>query len=129
MSSSRVRPWQDSTPDYFRMIDSPLQAVGYNQIDYGFRGRHEYYHVRQAFLRSYQFSTQTSFKEKLKRSVKELNERAMDVIVEIWQEMSPRKLRIRMLRCRLSHFPSFVFRCFSVQGDRRRCFSVIRLNG
>nr|DAD25328.1 TPA_asm: hypothetical protein HUJ06_026792 [Nelumbo nucifera] len=112
--------WPDSTTDYHRLADRPWQAVvDYsNQLDHGFRGRHDY-HVRQAFLRSYQFSTQTSFKEKLKRSVKELNETAMGVIVGIRQEMSPRKLGARMFRLRLLLLSSFPFRCFTGQGQRR----------
>ncbi|KAH7572829.1 hypothetical protein JRO89_XS03G0021000 [Xanthoceras sorbifolium] len=81
-------------------------ANKWQEFDYLESGisRHDrdYWHTRSAFLNSYRFSEQNQFKEKLKRSVKELNEAAMGVVLDIRKEMSKRKVGIRFFRLRFA---------------------------
>lgn len=126
MPSTRVRPmttfnWPDTNLSRVVVVDSPQQAaVLHNHNDYydGYTSRHDY-RGRQAFLRSYQFSTQKSFKEKLTRSVKELNEVTAGVIVDVRQEISRRRLSIRIFRLRSLFSSMLLSRCFTLWHDKQ----------
>lgn len=78
------------------------------------RGAREYWHARRVFLGSYHFSEEKGFKVKLRRSVRELNEAAMGVIVDIRREVSKRRAGIRVFKVRLV-LPTLVLivRCFT----------------
>ncbi|KAG9444689.1 hypothetical protein H6P81_016029 [Aristolochia fimbriata] len=64
----------------------------------GFRdmnGSRRDYLVRQAFLRSYKFTVEESFGEKVKRSFVELNEKAKRVFQELRSEMNAHRPGLR----------------------------------
>ncbi|KAL5784067.1 hypothetical protein ACOSQ2_006459 [Xanthoceras sorbifolium] len=101
-------------------------ANKWQEFDYLESGisRHDrdYWHTRSAFLNSYRFSEQNQFKEKLKRSVKELNEAAMGVVLDIRKEMSKRKVGIRFFRLRFALSSQVVvsIRCFTPWLSKKR---------
>ncbi|KAL6342619.1 hypothetical protein AAG906_012481 [Vitis piasezkii] len=69
-----------------------------------FRQGSGYSQSRRAFLTSYHFSVEEKggIKEKLRRSVKELNEAAMGALVEIGREVGKRRPGIRVFRVSFS---------------------------
>lgn len=72
-------------------------------------------HARREFLRSYHFSKKSGLKEKLIRSVKELNGMAMVVVSDIRRQVSTRRVGIRVFRITMD-LPSLVFvslRCYT----------------
>ncbi|XP_038679364.1 uncharacterized protein LOC119980646 [Tripterygium wilfordii] len=77
----------------------------------------DYWHSRNAFLKSYHFSDQDSIKDnKLKRSLKGLNKAAMGVVLDIRRDISRRRPGIRVFRFTLglpSSFAVFSIRCFA----------------
>ena len=101
----------------FQSDSTPAASL---QLDYGRcsrRGR-EFWYARRAFLNSYHLSseknTNGSFKERLKRSVKELNEAAMGVVVDMHRGMSQRRIGIKTFRITVA-LPSWFLvrmRCF-----------------
>ncbi|KAK9288343.1 hypothetical protein L1049_016796 [Liquidambar formosana] len=109
MRNTRVRPlivsnWSNT---------SPYESLQANDYGGSFRRGCDYWYARQAFLNSYHFSEQNGFKEKLRRSVKELNELAMGLISEIRQEMAKRRLGTRVFKFRLGWPSLAVVRCFT----------------
>ncbi|XP_022631922.1 uncharacterized protein LOC111240682 [Vigna radiata var. radiata] len=113
-ATNQVRP--DAASD-----ESP-DVQHYPQLDHGGwsrRGR-EFCEARRAFLNSYHLSLERnnngrSFKEKLKKSVKEVNEAAMGVVLSMHRRvLSKRRLKIRVFRIRMtSHSLALVtIRCF-----------------
>jgi len=77
------------------------------QLDHGGwsrRGR-EFCEARRAFLNSYHLSLERSnngsFKEKLKRSVREVNEAAMGVVLGM-HKVSKRRVKVRVFRIKMS---------------------------
>lgn len=71
------------------------------QDDYASGNRNDlqyYWHARRAFLSSYQFSEENKCNKKLKGSLKELNEAAMRIFSDIRQEVSKRRLGIRVFK-------------------------------
>ncbi|XP_056161510.1 uncharacterized protein LOC130135785 [Syzygium oleosum] len=141
MSSSEPEPLHDDLHHQLNDHDYSLQAG--DRHDEGIivsvceyrRGR-EYWHARQAFLRSYHFSSSSpppeedhcdhdrrddhdrasGFKGKLKRSMKGFNETAAGVVMEVRRGMmSKRRLKIRVFRVKLNVHSSLValtMRCF-----------------
>ncbi|KAL0547282.1 hypothetical protein IC582_017211 [Cucumis melo] len=84
------------------------------------RRRHDrdFWHARQAFLKSYNFSDgyrrDDGLKGKMKRSMKELNRSTSRMVGSICEDVAKRKLGIRVYRLTIS-LPSMVFmtvRCF-----------------
>ncbi|KAJ1376100.1 putative transmembrane protein [Sesbania bispinosa] len=103
MRNSKVRPIKLSNSS-----DNSLQVTPNLQLDHGtcsLRGR-EFWYARRAFLNSYHFNLERnnngSFKEKLKKSVKEVNEAAMRVVLGMRQGMYKRRLGIRAYRVTMS---------------------------
>ncbi|KAK7257881.1 hypothetical protein RIF29_32177 [Crotalaria pallida] len=120
MPYSKVRPvftpnFSDAHSDY-----NSLQQTLNMELDHGGwsrRGR-EFWYARRAFLNSYHLSLERnnngSFKEKLKKSVKEINEAVVGVVLSMRRGMQKRKLGIRAYRVTMS-LPSLVLvtmRCF-----------------
>ncbi|CAK9167556.1 unnamed protein product [Ilex paraguariensis] len=60
-------------------------------VAYGYRRSCEYLRARQAFLNSYQFSVDNTFKETVKRSVKGFREVAMAVVSQNREEIKSRR--------------------------------------
>jgi len=112
MRHSKVRPNEGS--DESHVEHNP-------QLDHGGwsrRGR-EFCEARRAFLNSYHLSLERnnngSFKEKLKKSVKEVNEAAMGVVLSMHRRVvSKKRVKIRVFRIRMSsHSLALVtVRCF-----------------
>jgi len=78
------------------------------QLDHGGwsrRGR-EFCEARRAFLNSYHLSLERnnngSFKEKLKKSVREVNEAAMGVVLGMHRKVSKRRVKMRVFRVKMS---------------------------
>ncbi|CAJ1955546.1 unnamed protein product [Sphenostylis stenocarpa] len=88
--------------------DESPHVVHNPQLDHGGwsrRGR-EFCESRRAFLNSYHLSLERnkngSFKEKLKRSVRDVNEAAMGVVLGMHRRVSKRRVRIRVFRVKMS---------------------------
>ncbi|KAH7663898.1 hypothetical protein IHE45_14G086200 [Dioscorea alata] len=60
---------------------------------------HEHYTVRQAFLKSYQFTVRESFGEKLWRGFREFNKMGKAAIVQAFHRISGRVPAMRSLKC------------------------------
>lgn len=73
------RSWSGSTMDFVRLLDATEDDAYY--FGYRFRGNQNFL-ARQAFLRSYQFCIEETFKDKLKRSVRRLSEESFEEIVK-----------------------------------------------
>jgi len=71
--------WSHSSMDFVRLLDATEDDAYY--FGYRFRGNQNYL-ARQAFLRSYQFCIEESFKDKLKRSFRRLSEESFAEIVK-----------------------------------------------
>jgi len=71
--------WYDSSMGFVRLLDATEDDAYY--FGYRFRGNQNYL-ARQAFLRSYQFCIEESFKDKLKRSIQTLCEDSFEEIVK-----------------------------------------------
>ncbi|KAF3455730.1 hypothetical protein FNV43_RR00372 [Rhamnella rubrinervis] len=96
----------------------PCEALQFTDIDNDedehLEGR-DLGHARREFLRSYHFSKQSGLKEKLRRSVKELNGTAMVVVSNIRQQVSTRRLGIKVFRITMD-LPAVIFvsvRCYT----------------
>lgn len=74
------RSWSGSSMDFVRLLDVTEDDAYY--FGYRFRGNQNYL-ARQAFLRSYQFCIEETFKDKLKRSVRRLREESFEEIVKL----------------------------------------------
>lgn len=74
----------------------------------------EYSQSRRVFLNSYHFRVEkTGMKEKMRKSVKEMNEAAMEALMVIRREVGKRRIGIRIFRVRISlssHL--FLVNCF-----------------
>ncbi|OIW05712.1 hypothetical protein TanjilG_23498 [Lupinus angustifolius] len=90
------------------------------ELDHGGWSRrgHEFWYARRAFLNSYHLSMETnnngSFKRKLKKSVKEINEAVIGVVLSIRRGMQKRKVGVKAYRVTMN-LPSLVLvtmRCF-----------------
>ncbi|KAK3204400.1 hypothetical protein Dsin_018446 [Dipteronia sinensis] len=100
----------------------------WEEFDYFESGisRHDrdYWHTRRAFLNSYRFTEHNEyFKGKLKRSMKELNNAAMGVVLDIRKEMSKRKVGFRVFRFKFALSSSMVLvsiRCFTPWLGKKR---------
>ncbi|KAG4973908.1 hypothetical protein GYH30_030868 [Glycine max] len=87
MRSSKVRPIKlsnnlDENSDNYSLQLTP-NLLQHSHGTWSLRGR-EFWYARQAFLNSYHFNLERnndSFKEKLKKSVKEVNEAAMRIVL------------------------------------------------
>nr|KYP58434.1 hypothetical protein KK1_013841 [Cajanus cajan] len=101
---------------------SPQVAHNVPQLDHGGwsrRGR-EFCEARRAFLNSYHLSLDQrnnnngSFKEKLKKSVREVNEAAMGVVLGMRRGVSKRRVGIRVFRVKMSaqSLALVTMRCF-----------------
>lgn len=131
MPNSKVRPlvafnWPDmnlveSHDDDHLQIANKWQDFDYSESGITRKDR-DYWHTRRAFLNSYRFSEKNEFKGKLKRSVKELNEAAMRVVLDIRKEISKRKLGFRVFRFKfaLSSLVLVSIRCFTPWLERKR---------
>lgn len=101
-----------------KRITEPLQLTDDWHETYGSGRCHsrDFWYARRAFLSSYHFSEQNGFKDKLKRSVKELNVVATGIVGDIRRRiMSKRRLGIRVYRLTVA-LPSLVLvtiRCFT----------------
>lgn len=113
MRHSKVRPNAPS--------DDQSPQLTYNpQLDHGGwsrRGR-EFCEARRAFLNSYHLSLERknngSFKEKLKKSVKEVNQVAMGVVLGMRRGVSKRRVGIKVFRVKMSSHSMVLvtLRCF-----------------
>ncbi|THG07344.1 hypothetical protein TEA_025849 [Camellia sinensis var. sinensis] len=92
------------TINAWQPITSPMED------DYG----RDYWHARRAFLTSYHFSERknTGFKEKMKKSLKGLNEVAMKVFLPVRGGMYKRKIGVRVYRFTVGGPTLFIVRCF-----------------
>ncbi|POO03619.1 hypothetical protein TorRG33x02_008240 [Trema orientale] len=77
----------------------------------------DFWNSRRAFLSSYHFSDQqrAGFKERLRKSVKEINGAAVAVVSDIRQQVASRRFGIRVFRLTMA-LPSLVHvsvRCFT----------------
>ncbi|OMP06294.1 hypothetical protein COLO4_08224 [Corchorus olitorius] len=94
--------------------------------DYGSGNRHgrDYWHARRAFLNSYHFREQEGLKDKLKRSIKELNETALCAISKYCGDLSKRSTRVGVKVFRVKFgFPSLglvSMRCFIPWLNKKR---------
>ncbi|XAR71171.1 hypothetical protein NMG60_11028308 [Bertholletia excelsa] len=82
----------------------------------GYRHERDYWQARRAFLTSYSLSAERkslgwSFKDKMKKSVKGLNEMAMAVVLEV-RQVSRRRIGVRVYRFTLAWPSFFIVRCF-----------------
>ncbi|CAJ2679085.1 unnamed protein product [Trifolium pratense] len=122
MRNSKVRPIKLSNNSYANSSNDTslqLQITPNFQLDHGswsLRGR-DFWYARQAFLNSYHFNLErenVSFKEKLKRLVKEVNEASMNVVLGVRRGMHKRRLGIRAYRVTISLPSMFLvtIRCF-----------------
>ncbi|KAG0496561.1 hypothetical protein HPP92_001252 [Vanilla planifolia] len=84
---------------------------------------HDYYSVRQAFLRSYTFSARESLGERLRRRWRELGERGREalsraadmVLDELFETRRGRRVVARTLRCRITGLVFHPMRCFAAR--------------
>ncbi|KAG4955518.1 hypothetical protein GLYMA_15G029500v4 [Glycine max] len=113
MRHSKVRPNAPSDDQSSQLTHNP-------QLDHGGwsrRGR-EFCEARRAFLNSYHLSLErknnVSFKEKLKKSVKEVNEAAMGVVLGMRRGVSKRRVGIKVFRVKMSSHSMVLvtLRCF-----------------
>ncbi|GLJ42375.1 hypothetical protein SUGI_0877740 [Cryptomeria japonica] len=73
--------WSDSSPDFVSLLHAANEGQNDYYASYRFRGSRNYL-ARQAFLRSYKFSIEESFKDKLRRSVRRLNEECFEELLK-----------------------------------------------
>ncbi|WJX51646.1 hypothetical protein P8452_37823 [Trifolium repens] len=130
MKNSKVRPIKLSKNSYSNSSNDTslqLQVTPNLQLGHGswsLRGR-EFWYARQAFLNSYHFNLErenVSFKEKLKRIVKEVNEAVMNVVLGVRRGMPKRRrLGIRAYRVTISLPSMFLvtMRCFMPWYNKR----------
>lgn len=122
MRNSKVQPIKLSNNSNANPSINPslqLQVTPNLQLDHGswsLRGR-EFWYARRAFLNSYHFNLEiedVSFKERLKRSVKEVNEAAMNIVLDMHRGVQKRRLGIRAYRVTVSLPSMFLvnMRCF-----------------
>ncbi|TKY48324.1 hypothetical protein E2542_SST25740 [Spatholobus suberectus] len=114
MRHSKVRP--NNAPS-----DDQSPHLTHNpQLDHGGwsrRGR-EFCEARRAFLNSYHLSLERnnngSFKEKLKKSVREVNEAATGVVLGMRRGVSKRRVGIRVFRVKMTSqsVARVTMRCF-----------------
>lgn len=122
MKNSKVQPIKLSNnfdAHFSNDTSLQLQVTPNMQLDDGswsLRGR-EFWYARRAFLNSYHFNLERengSFKEKMKRSMKEVNEGAMRVVLGMRRGMHKRRLGIRAYRVTMALPSMFLvtMRCF-----------------
>ncbi|KAL5055763.1 hypothetical protein RYX36_036445 [Vicia faba] len=122
MRNSKVQPIKlsnNSNANFSIDASLHLQVTPNLQLDHGswsLRGR-EFWYARRAFLNSYHLNLEresVSFKEKLKRSVREVNEAAMNVVLDMYRGVQKRRLGIRAYRVTVSLPFMFLvtMRCF-----------------
>ncbi|CAK7322634.1 unnamed protein product [Dovyalis caffra] len=63
-----------------------------------YRNNPDYWHARRAFLSSYHFSEEIGTKDKLKRSAKEIKETVIGVVTSIREEVSKRRIGIKVFK-------------------------------
>lgn len=108
-SSSDENSLQVTPPNYNLQLG--------NDGAWSLHGR-EFWYARRAFLNSYHFNLERdhhhSFKKKLKRSVKEVNEAAVRVVLDMRRGMQQRRLGFRAYRVTMSLPNLFLItmRCF-----------------
>jgi hypothetical protein len=90
MPTSKVRVGPMVEHNWLLYSPSASEAV----VTYLPRSHRFDYVSRQAFLRSYQFSTKENFEERMKRSLKDVKEAMRAVVVDAWIWMSKRKFGI-----------------------------------
>ncbi|KAF8041360.1 hypothetical protein BT93_A0080 [Corymbia citriodora subsp. variegata] len=134
--SSETEPLQDDFHHQLNDGHYSLQTDGHDKgiiiSTYEYPRGREYWHARQAFLKSYRFSSSSppleeeeddddddddtcdhdrpddhdqvsGFKGKLKRSMKSFNESAAGIVMEVRRGMTPqRRLKIRVFRVKLN---------------------------
>ncbi|CAL0334136.1 unnamed protein product [Lupinus luteus] len=117
MQNSKIRPifmskLYDTCSDH-----NSLQLMKLDHGGWSRRG-HEFWYARRAFLNSYHLSLETnnngSFKRKLKKSVKDINEAVMGVVLSIRRGMQKRRVGVKAYRVTMN-LPSLVvvtMRCF-----------------
>ncbi|KAE9447664.1 hypothetical protein C3L33_20437, partial [Rhododendron williamsianum] len=106
MPNTKLRPIVVSVrPETPRRESNFQQTNGWQNIaaspmheDYGQHHECDYWQARRAFLSSYQLSERKGLKEKMKRSVKGLNEAAMAAVLEVRREVSRRRVGVRVYR-------------------------------
>ncbi|CAK8575811.1 unnamed protein product [Lathyrus sativus] len=122
MRNSKVQPIKLSNHSNANSsIDTSLQLQVTPNLQLGhgswsLRGR-EFWYARRAFLNSYHFNLErenVGFKEKLKRSVREVNEAAMNIVLDMHRGVQKRRLGIRAYRVTVSLPSMFLvtMRCF-----------------
>ncbi|XP_044466793.1 uncharacterized protein LOC123196751 [Mangifera indica] len=119
MSKAKVRPvvlfnWFDhpNSKKYDNLMhhSESLQLTDRWEDNYGSGNRQDrhYWHARREFLKSYHLSSQHkndlefTFKEKLRRSVKEINEVALEIVSSIRKGMSKRRIGLRVYRIKVA---------------------------
>ncbi|KAJ6908620.1 hypothetical protein NC651_018879 [Populus alba x Populus x berolinensis] len=81
-----------------------------------------YRNARRAFLSSYHFSEENGVRDKLRRSVKEINEVVRGVVSDIREEICKRRIRIKAFRFSFG-LPCLILssvRCFAPSIGKRR---------
>ncbi|KAJ0035386.1 hypothetical protein Pint_25823 [Pistacia integerrima] len=92
-----------------------LQLTDKWEDDYGNGNRQDrrYWHARREFLKSYNLSSRQNndsgfkFKEKLRRSINEINEVTIEIVSDIRKGMSKRRIGFRFYRIKFA-LPSLV---------------------
>lgn len=120
MPNTKLRPIVVSVrPETPRRESNFQQTNGWQNIaaspmheDYGQHHECDYWQARRAFLSSYQLSKRKGLKEKMKRSVKGLNEAAMAAVLEVRREVSRRRVGVRVYRLTVGWPAWFMVRCF-----------------
>ncbi|MED6144663.1 hypothetical protein PIB30_017764 [Stylosanthes scabra] len=90
------------------------------------RRGHEFWYARRTFLKSYHLSLEKNknggFKEKLKKSVKEVNEAAIEVVSRMRRGVSKKKLGMKTFKVKMT-IPSLflvTIRCFIPWLNKRK---------
>ncbi|KAK7325080.1 hypothetical protein VNO77_29141 [Canavalia gladiata] len=139
MRHSKVSPFLMSKyPHNATCDESPQIEHIYNpQLDHlgGWSRRgHEFLDARRAFLNSYHLNLERknngSFKEKLKKSMKEANEAAVGVVLGMRRGMSKRRVGIRVFRVKMTSqsWVLVTIRCFIPWLNKREIIRKRRIN-
>ncbi|KDP43858.1 hypothetical protein JCGZ_20868 [Jatropha curcas] len=124
MKSTQICPsivynWPEMSPSRpFHQLSEGHWEDNYGN---GYGHSRNYWQARRAFLSSYHFQEKNGIKEKLKKRVKEINEVAIGVALNVRREISERRLGIRVFRFTFA-LPSFVLvsiRCFTPWVSKR----------
>ncbi|KAH9324488.1 hypothetical protein KI387_004666, partial [Taxus chinensis] len=98
--------WSDSSTDVVSLLHAANEEQDDYHVSYRVRGSRNYL-ARQAFLRSYKFCVEETFKDKLRRSVRRLNEESFEEIVKESLRKLMRATKAVVNRC---HYEIFVAR-------------------